>query len=176
MFRFRRTPEISAQTIARYGLMTAVMLVLGFIERQFPIVAAIPGIRLGLSNVVLLYAMYLLGARAAWTLLAVKVALGGLLYAGVSGAMYSAAGGALAVGAMLLAKRIPGLGVPGVSVCGAVAHIFGQILLSRLMLGSWAAALQAPLLVGSAAVTGVLTGVSASAVMRALRAGNDRRH
>lgn len=176
MSRFRRTPDesapMSAKNIARYGLLTAVMLVLGFIERQFPIVAAIPGIRLGLANVALLYAIYLLGSRSAWSLLAVKVALGGLLYAGVTGAMYSLAGGAFAVGAMLLARRIRGLGVSGVSVCGAVAHIVGQILLSRLLLGSWAAALQAPLLVASAAVTGVLTGISAEAVMRALKKGN----
>lgn len=158
--------------MTRYALMTALMLVLGLIERQFVLVPAAPGIRLGLSNTVLLYAVVLMGAPSAWLLMALKVVLGGLLYAGFSGMLYSLAGGVLSVAAMLIAVRAPRIGFVGVSVVGAATHMTGQVLMSRLLLGTWAAAVQAPLLLVAAVVTGVVTGVAASAACRGVAQGD----
>ena len=163
---------MSALKIARYGLLTSVMLVLGLVERQFMLVPGIPGIRLGLSNTVLLYALCLMDAKSAWLLMASKVLLGGLLYAGVSGMFYSFAGGVLSMAAMLLSLRIKGVGVVGVSVMGAAAHMSGQIVMSRLLLGSWAALVQAPILIAASVVTGVLTGVSARAACKGIASNN----
>lgn len=163
---------MSTTQIARYGLLASMMLVLGWVERQFMLVPGIPGIRLGLSNTVLLYALCLMSARGAWLLMGLKVVLGGLLYAGVSGMAYSFAGGVCSILAMLLALRVRGLGLVGISVMGASFHMAGQILMSRLMLGSWAAAVQAPLLLIAAVVTGVITGVVAHSVCLALARGN----
>lgn len=159
---------MTTKQIARYGMLTAVMLVLGFVERQFILVPGIPGIRLGLSNTVLLYALCLMNGRAAWLLLGLKVLMGGLLYAGFSGMMYSAAGGLLSMLVMLLTLRIRGFGLAGVSVCGAVGHMAGQILMSRALLGSWAAAVNAPILLVCAVVTGVVTGVAGLTLCRAI--------
>lgn len=163
---------MSTRKIAQYGLLTAMMLVLGLVERQFVLVPGVPGIRLGLSNTVLLYALVLIDARGAWLLMALKVLLGGFLYAGVTGMLYSLAGGVLSMGAMALGLRIRGVGLPGVSVLGAVAHMAGQLLVSRWLLGSWAALVQAPLLLVAAVVTGVLTGVIAQSVCRILAHGD----
>ncbi len=154
--------------MTRYALLTALMLVLGLIERQFVLVPAVPGIRLGLSNTVLLYAVVLMGAKSAWLLMALKVGLSGLLYAGFSGMLYSLAGGVLSVCAMLLTVRVKNVGFVGVSVVGAVMHMTGQVLMSRLLLGTWAAAVQAPLLLVAAVVTGVITGVAANAACRGI--------
>lgn len=154
---------MSNKRIAQYGLLTSMMLVLGLIERQFLLVPGIPGIRLGLSNTVLLYALCLLSAKSAWMLMALKVLLGGLLYAGVSGMFYSFAGGVLSMAAMLGALKVGGMSMVGISVAGAVFHMSGQILMSRLLLGNWAAAAQTPILLVSAVITGVLTGVAAHA-------------
>lgn len=159
---------LSTKKIAQFGLLTAVMLVLGMVERQFMLVPGVPGIRLGLSNTVLLYALVLMGVSGAWLLMGLKVLLGGLLYAGVSGFAYSLAGGVLSMLAMMLTMRIRGVGLVGVSVLGAVAHMVGQLAVSRFLLGSWAALVQAPLLMVAAVVTGVLTGIIAQAVCRAL--------
>lgn len=159
---------MSTKRIAQFGLLTSMMLVLGLIERQFMLVPGVPGIRLGLSNTVLLYALALLGAKGAWLLMLLKVLLGGLLYAGVSGLFYSLAGGVLSMAGMMLALRLRGVGLAGVSVVGAVMHMAGQLLASRFLLGSWAALVQAPLLLVAAVVTGVLTGVVAQAVCRQL--------
>lgn len=163
---------MSTKKIAQYGLLTSMMLVLGLIERQFMLVPGIPGIRLGLSNTVLLYAVVLLGVRGAWLLMGLKVMLGGLLYSGVVGAAYSLAGGVLSMLAMVLAIRIRGLGLVGISVMGAVMHMAGQLLASRFLLGSWAALVQAPLLMVAAVVTGIVTGIIAQAVCRALSYGD----
>lgn len=161
-----------AKQVAQYGLLASMMLVLGFVERQFMLVPGVPGIRLGLSNTVLLYALCLMSARGAWLLMGLKVGLSAFLYAGVSGLFYSFAGGVLSLAAMLLALLLPGLGIVGVSVLGATAHMVGQILMSRLMLGTWAAAVQAPLLFVAAVATGVLTGVIAVSVCRGVAHGD----
>ncbi len=159
---------MSTKQIARYGLLTSMMLVLGLVERQFVLAPGIPGIRLGLSNTVLLYALCLMGAKSAWLLMGMKVLLSGLLFAGVTGMAYSFAGGLLSVLAMILVMLIPGLGMVGVSVFGAAFHMIGQILMSRVMLGSWAAAVQTPLLLVAAVITGVLTGIIAQGACRAI--------
>lgn len=163
---------MDAKAVARYGMLSALMLVLGLIERQFVLVPTVPGIRLGLANTVLLYAVCLMSAKDAWLLMALKVLLGTLLYAGASGLPYALAGGVLSVLAMLLTARVKGVGMVGVSVCGAVLHMAGQILASRVMLGTWAGAAQAPYLLIAAVVTGVITGVAARSASGAI-ARND---
>ena len=163
---------MSTKKIAQYGLLTSIMLVLGLVERQFMLVPGIPGIRLGLSNTVLLFALCLMSAKSAWLLMALKVFLGGLLYAGVSGMFYSMAGGLLSMAAMLLSMHIPGLGMAGISVMGSTMHMVGQLLMSRVLLGSWAATVQAPVLILAAVVTGVLTGVIAHAACQAIAREN----
>ncbi len=163
---------MSSKQVARYGLLASMMLVLGLMERQFILVPGVPGIKLGLSNTVLLYALCLMSGRSAWLLLALKVSLGTVLYAGVTGFFYSFAGGVLSMAAMLLALRAPGLGVVGVSVLGATAHMLGQVLMSRVLLGTWAAAAQGPILLIAAVATGILTGVIAGSACRGIASGN----
>ncbi|MDL2319233.1 Gx transporter family protein [Eubacteriales bacterium OttesenSCG-928-A19] len=159
---------MSTRNIAQYGLLTSAMLVLGLVERQFVIVPGVPGIRLGLSNIVLLYALVLISASGAWLLMVLKVLLGGFLYAGVTGLFYSLAGGVLSMLAMQLVLRVRGVGMVGISVAGAAAHMLGQLAVSRWLLGSWSALAQAPILLVAAVVTGVLTGVVAQVVCRAM--------
>lgn len=165
---------MSTKKIAQFGMLTSVMLVLGLVERQFLLVPGVPGIRLGLSNTVLLYALCLMSTPSAWLLMGLKVVLGGFLYAGPTGMIYSAAGGILSMVAMMLTVRIRGLGMVGISVAGATAHMVGQLLISRVLLGSWAAAVQAPLLLVAAVVTGVLTGVVAQAASRGVAASDPK--
>jgi heptaprenyl diphosphate synthase len=152
---------MSAKRIARYALLTSLMLVFGLLERQFVIVPGIPGIKLGLSNTVLLYAVFLLGSASTWTLMLLKVLLGGLLYSGVTGMLYSLAGGIMSVCAMVASMHLKGIGIVGISVCGAVSHMAGQVLISRILLGTWAAAAQSPILMFAAILTGIITGVAA---------------
>lgn len=163
---------MSAKRIALYGLLASMMLVLGFVERQFVLAPGIPGIRLGLSNTVLLYALCLMGAKDAWLLMLLKVLLGGFLLSGVSGMMYSLSGGFFSMLAMQLVIFVGGMGMIGISVSGATMHMLGQILMSRIQLGTWAALAQSPVLLVAAVVTGVLTGIAAHAACQGVARGD----
>ena len=114
----------NGKRIAELGLLTAVALVLGYLESLLPIVG-IPGVKLGLANTVLLYALYLLDVKSAALLMVLKVGLSGLLFGGPAAMLYSFAGGLLSLAVMLLVRRLKGIGVVGVSVCGAAAHNIG---------------------------------------------------
>lgn len=151
------------------SVLLSLMLILGLIEKQFVLVPMAPAVKPGLSNVVLMFALCLLGAKEAFALLLLKVVLSGLLFAGVSGMAYAFCGGLLAFCIMLLLLKVRSLGLPGISVSGAVMHMLGQLLCSRLLLGSWAAAAQLPILLLSAVITGVINGMIAAQVIAAMK-------
>ena len=90
------------------GLLVAVMLVLGYVEHQFPS-GSVPGIKLGLSNSVLIFAVYMLGIPNAFVLMTLKVALSGFLFGGVSAMMYAFAGGLASMIVMSLLSRVKGV-------------------------------------------------------------------
>ena len=157
----------NASVIAKLGLLTAVALVLGYVEHLLPI-TGIPGVKLGLANTVLLYALYLLDIPSAILLMFLKVGLSGLLFGGPAAMLYSFAGGITSLGVMLLARRARGVSVIGVSVLGAAAHNIGQTLVACAVVGVRAALAYLPILLLAAAVAGVLTGVIAKAVMKSV--------
>ena len=108
--------------VALCGLLIAMMLVLGFVESKIPINAGIPGIKLGLSNGVLIFAVYMLDLPTAWMLMALKVTLSGLLFGGFNTIMYALAGGVLSMICMSLLSRVKGMHPVTVSMAGGVAH------------------------------------------------------
>ena len=165
-----------ARRIALSGLLTSLMLVFGLIERQFPLPIAVPGIKLGLANSVLLYSLYMLGIRQSVVLMLLKALLSWLIYMNLSAMLYSLAGGVLSLIAMILVMRIKGVSVIGVSALGAVFFNVGQILAAMLVLNTPQLLLTyLPVLMISGVVTGVLTGMVAQTVMKHLKhlgAGN----
>lgn len=158
-----------AQRVAVSGLLTSLMLVLGLMERQFPLTAAVPGVKLGLANSVLLYSLYMLGVRQSMVLMLLKALLSWLIYMNMSAMLYSLAGGVLSLAAMILISRSSGVSVIGVSVLGAVFFNIGQILMAVLILHTPQLLLTyLPILMVSGAATGVLTGVIAQHVIKHL--------
>lgn len=164
-----------AQRIALSGLLTSLMLVFGLIERQFPLTAAIPGVKLGLANSVLIYSLYMLGIRQSFILMLLKALMSWLIYTNMNAMFYSLAGGVLSLLTMILISRIPDVSVIGVSALGAVAFNIGQIGMAVLMLNTpQLIVTYLPILMISGVVTGVLTGVVAQMVMKHLRAMGHR--
>ena len=159
-----------ARRIALSGLLTSLMLVFGLIERQFPLPIAVPGVKLGLANSVLLYSLYMLGIRQSVVLMLLKALLSWLIYMNLSAMIYSLAGGVLSLIAMILVMRIKGVSVIGVSALGAVFFNVGQILVAVLMLNTpQLLVTYLPILMISGVVTGVLTGIVAQMVMKHLK-------
>lgn len=159
------------QQVALSGLLTSLMLVFGFIERQFPLPVPVPGIKLGLANSVLLYALYMLGIRQTIVLMLLKSLMSWLIYMNLSAMLYSFAGGVLSVAAMILVSRMKGVSPIGVSALGAVFFNIGQILMAAWVLGTpQLIVTYLPVLMVSGVLTGILTGVIAKLVMKNLRA------
>ena len=157
-----------ARRVARFGMLTAVALVLGWFERFIPIAPGIPGIKLGLANTVLLYAIYLMDWKSAALLMVMKVLLSGFLFAGLSGMLYSFAGGLLSLLVMLGVRKLLGMSIIGVSVCGAISHNLGQIGVACLVVQSRAVLGYLPVLLICGVITGILTGIVAKYAFRAL--------
>jgi heptaprenyl diphosphate synthase len=157
-----------ASAVAKLGLLTAVAIVLGYFEHLLP-VTGIPGVKLGLANTVLLYALYLLDIPSAILLMFLKVGLSGLMFGGPAAMLYSLAGGVLSLIVMILARNMRGLSVVGVSVLGAVAHNVAQLLVACLFVEVRAVLAYLPVLLLAAAVTGSLTGLIARYTFKSLR-------
>lgn len=113
----------NSRRVALYGLLVALMLVLGLMDKAIPITwflsGAIPGIKLGLANTVLLYAIYLMDWKSGVMLMAAKAVLSGFIYGSVTAVLISLSGGALSLLVMLLIKRGPDKGALAVSGLGA---------------------------------------------------------
>ena len=158
-----------AERIALSGLLVALMLVLGYVESLIPVAAGIPGIKLGLSNGVLIFAIYMLGIPTAFVLMVLKVVLSGLMFGGVSAMMYAMAGGLLSMVCMSLLSKVKGVHPVTVSMVGGVAHNVGQVGLAMLMLRTPKLMYYMVILMLVGLACGALTGVCATSVMKHLK-------
>ena len=139
----------ATQRVARFGLLTALALVLGLLDRAIPLTAllggAAPGIKLGLANTVLLYAVYLMGWQSAVFLMLTKVVLSGFLFGSLTAILYSLSGGILSLLVMLLIRKRPAQGALGACLLAAAAdaallirnsHPKGQQLLGVILIAA----------------------------------------
>ena len=156
--------------MALCAVLAALALGLSTLESLFPVTALVPvpGVKLGLANIVTVFALYRLGAPEALAILLVRCALGGLFAGNVSALLFSALGGLCAMGVMILLRRWRRLSVYGVSIGGAAAHNCGQIAAAVLSLGNTAPLYYLPILLGVSLLTGALTGLMAACLFRAL--------
>lgn len=149
-----------ASRVSLLGLLFALSVVLSFVESMFAGFVPVPGIKLGLSNIVTMYCLFFLGKREAYTLAVLK-SFFVLLTRGAVGAAMSAAGGILSVSVMLVltGKQKDRFGTSFLSVCGGLSHNIGQLLMASLVLKSTAVFYYFPILAISGIGMGILTGL-----------------
>ena len=155
-----------ARRVALCGMLLALMLVLGFVESQLPVAAGIPGIKLGLSNGVLIFAVYMLNIPTAFLLMGLKVLLSGLLFGSPSAMLYALAGGVLSLAVMSLLSRVKGLNPVVVSMMGGLSHNVGQVTMAMLVLQTPKLMYYMAVLMAVGLVTGLATGLAASGIIR----------
>ena len=153
--------------IAKISLLTALALIFGYIESLFPLPVSVPGIKLGLSNIVILFALERIGAKKAFLILLLKVFVSSLLFSGMPALIYSLAGGLCAYFAMRAAYKY-GLSVIGTSAAGAVFHNIGQVAAAAAVLGSSAPFYYLPFLLPAGVLTGIISGIICKSVMKSL--------
>lgn len=152
------------------SVLLAVALTLSYMERFFPlqVLIPLPGVKLGLANIVSLVALYLLGAKYAFSILVVRCVLTSFFSGSVTSLMFSLFGGVLAMCVMIVIMRIPVFSVYGVSILGAAAHNIGQIAASMILMNSIYIGGYLVYLLMISLFTGFLTGLLSSGVIKAL--------
>ena len=150
------------------AVMLSLALALSYLERFIPLqmVIPLPGVKLGLANIVTLIALYLLGTKAAFAILVPRCIMGAVFGGGITGLLFSMTGGLLAMSVMALCRRIPCFSVYGVSVLGAAAHNIGQILAAMVLLESVYVGAYLPYLLLVAIATGMATGTAGAGVLK----------
>lgn len=146
--------------LARCAVLTALALALSMAERMLPLTVLIPlpGLRLGLANLVTVFALCRLSKREALLILVARCLLGAIGGGMLTSLAFSLTGGLLALAVMALLLYCPGLSLVGVCVAGAAAHNTGQILAAMAVLGSGAPLAYLPALLLASLLTGAVTG------------------
>ena len=165
---------MKTKELVRSALLVAAALALSYMERFIPLgrIVPLPGVKLGLANIVTMLAQNFLGVREGFVNLVVRCVLGSIFGGGVSGLAMSLTGGVLAYWTMALSRRIPVFSVYGVSILGAAAHNLGQVLAAAVLMGSVYTFFYLPFLLLTGLVMGLGTGTISSFTFRALRAAN----
>lgn len=148
--------------VAQYGLFAALAILMGYVEMLIPLPLLVPGMKLGLTNVIIVIVLYHMDTKSAFFISLVRVLMSGLLFQGFAGLLYSLAGALLSLGVMALLKKTGKVSITGVSVMGGVFHNVGQIIVAAAVVENIKMAYYLPFLL----VTGVVTGFVIGAVAR----------
>lgn len=145
----------STKKTALYGVLTALALILSYVESLIPAFVAIPGMKIGLTNIVVLSALYAISARGAILINCVRIIIVALLFGSPLSFVFSLVGGCLSTLVMILLKKSGRFGIIGISTAGGVTHNIGQIIVAVIVMNTKAIALYLPMLW----ITGIFSGM-----------------
>ena len=155
-----------SKKITLSSLCLAAALMLSFIESLIPpLITAVPGIKIGLANIAVIFALYCLGRKKAFLVSVLRVILSALLFGNMISFVYSMCGAVLSFAVMALLERFSPLSFLGVSICGAVVHNLGQIIAAVIIIGSGAILYYFPVLALSGVISGAVIGLLASIII-----------
>lgn len=156
--------------LAMMGLLTALAIICGYVEMLLPVSLGIPGVKLGLANIVIVFALYRLRPLEAFLINVLRIVLVSLMFGNLSVMLYSLAGGIFSFLVMELLKRTGKFSIYGVSIAGGVFHNIGQLIVAMLVLETASLVYYGPVLLLSGLVTGMLIGITAKEILK--RIGN----
>ena len=152
------------------GLLTALGLIIGYIEFLIPIPLGIPGVKPGFANIVIVWALYSLGPWEALMINGMRIFLSGFLFGNFSMILYSLAGAAVSFLCMCLAKKSGLFSMTGVSMIGGVMHDMGQLLVAMAVLETVSLVYYGPVLLAAGVITGLLIGIVSGEVKKRIPA------
>lgn len=153
---------MSVKRLCIYGLLIALAFVLSYLETLIPIAAAgffVPGMKIGLANIVVMVALYVLGYKEAFVLSMIRILLVGFTFGNTVSMIYSLGGGLLGYVVMAILKKVDVFSMTAVSIAGGIFHNVGQILMAMLVLENAGVLSYLPVLFVSGTVTGLLIGL-----------------
>ncbi len=158
---------MKAKKLALLGLLSAIALTIFMVEAQIPPIVPIPGVKLGLSNIVTVFAVFCLGPKEGTAVLFVRIFLGAVFAGNFSTILYSAAGGGLAILATIGLKKLlkeNQLWVAG--IFGAIAHSVGQMAMAILVSDTFGLIIYLPVMIVCSVITGCFTGLCAQFLIK----------
>ncbi|MGE9974808.1 Gx transporter family protein [Coprococcus catus] len=154
--------------VAYFGVFTALALIFSYVESLIPFHIGIPGVKLGLANLIVVVALYKMGTEEAYALSVARIVLSGFLFANLFSIIYSLAGGMLSLTVMVFLKKKGWFSVYGVSLAGGVMHNVGQLLTAMLIVETFSVSYYLPVLLVAGAITGLVIGILAEAMLKRL--------
>lgn len=154
-----------AKRIAYCAMLTALAMIFGYVEALIPFSFGIPGIKLGLANLVIVVALYMLPANQVFFIQLARIVLVSFLFGNMSMMLYSLSGGILSFFIMCLLKRKKDFSIIGVSIAGGVSHNIGQLIVASLVVQNIWLAYYLPVLMIAGLVTGFLIGILAHKIL-----------
>ena len=151
------------------AMMIALAMIFSYVETMIPINFGIPGVKLGLANLVIVAAIYLFGGKQAFLISIVRIFLSGFMFGNLASIMYSLAGGLLSLAAMLLLKKTDKLSILAVSVMGGICHNIGQLIVAMLVVENLKLIFYVQVLLISGFLTGLLIGIVCRVILPAVK-------
>lgn len=152
---------MTTKRVAYCALLTALAMIFGYVEALIPFGFGIPGVKLGLANIVIVFALYILPACQVFAIQLMRIVLVSFLFGNLSMMLYSLAGGMLSLVVMLLLNRRDVFSITGVSIAGGVSHNIGQLIVAALVVQNLKIMFYFPIMIMAGLITGCLIGVLA---------------
>ena len=154
--------------VAYFGVFTALALIFSYVETLIPFNFGIPGVKLGLANLIIVIALYKMRVSEAYTLSIVRVVLSGFIFGNYFSIIYSLAGGLLSLTTMTLLKKKDGFSILGISMAGGVMHNVGQLIIAMLVVETFSVIYYVPVLLVSGLVTEFVIGIASNEMLKRL--------
>ena len=145
--------------IADSAMLVALALIFSYVEVLIPFSFGIPGIKLGLANLVVVTGLFILKPSEVFGILLTRIILVAFLFGNMSSLIYSLSGGILSFCVMLLLKRCKGFSITGISIAGGISHNIGQLVVAAIVVEAVSIFYYMPVLMISGLVTGMLIGI-----------------
>ena len=158
-----------AKRVATDGIFIALALILSYLEVLIPINIGVPGIKLGLANIVAVTGLYYMKLPDVWLISLIRIVISSLLFGNMMALAYSLTGGVLSLCVMILLKKTDRFSVIGVSIAGGVFHNIGQILAAMVVTSVPIISYYLPVLMVAGIVTGLIMGFISGRVLTILR-------
>lgn len=155
--------------VAYFGVFTALALIFSYVESLIPIQIGIPGVKLGLANLMIVIALYKMSLKETYLLSITRVVLSGFLFGNIFAILYSLAGGLLSLTVMAVLKKAGGFSVMGVSIAGGVFHNIGQLIIAMIVVETFSVAYYIPVLLIAGVITGLLIGIAANETLKRIK-------
>lgn len=151
------------------AMMATFALILSYVESRIPALVAIPGVKVGLANIVVIFVLYKLGIKEAIVISGIRVFIVAMLFGSPVSMIYSLAGAVLSLAVMFSLKKLTPLTEVAVSVCGGVMHNVGQIAVASLILDTNVVVYYLPFLILSGTIAGVAVGVAGALLIKRVK-------